>query len=135
MAAESETSFASLLSGALNDIRDLFRREIALARFEVKQEISKATTALASFAAAAVVLLFGTLFILTAVARGFAMLVGWPIWAGFGIVGILLALVGAALFFAARSRLRTVNVVPRQTAETLKEDVQWLKQQTRSVRE
>jgi multidrug transporter EmrE-like cation transporter len=135
MATESETSFASLLSGALNDIRDLFRREIALARFEVKQEISKATTAIASFAAAAVVLLFGTLFILTAVARGFAMLVGWPIWAGFGIVGILLALVGAALFFSARSRLRTVNVVPRQTAETLKEDVQWLKQQTRSVRE
>ncbi len=135
MATESDTSFASLLSGALNDIRDLFRREIALARFEVKQEVSKATTAIASFAAAAVVLLFGALFILTAVARGFARLVGWPIWAGFGIVGILLALVGAALFFSARSRLRTVNVVPRQTAETLKEDVQWLKQQTRSVRE
>ena len=33
---------------------------------------------------------------------------------------------------AQRRGLRTVNVVPRQTAETLKEDVQWLKTQTRS---
>jgi multidrug transporter EmrE-like cation transporter len=135
MAPEPESSFASLVSSALNDVRELFRQEISLAKYEVREELSKATTAIVAYAAAAIVALFAVLFILTAVARGFAMLVNWPIWAGFGIVGILLALVGAALFFTARSRMKTVNVVPRQTAATIKEDVQWLKQQTRSVRE
>ncbi len=135
MAQQSENSFASLLSSALNDVRDLFRQEISLAKFEAREEISHATSSAAVLAASAVVLLFAVLFLLTALARGFAVLVGWGIWAGFLVVGILLAIVGAALFVWGRSRLLTVNVVPPRTAETLKEDVQWLKQQTKSARE
>ncbi len=135
MAQQSDNSFASLLSSALNDVRELFRQEISLAKFEVREEIRRATSGAAVLGAAAVVLLFAALFLLTALARGFAVLVGWGIWAGFLAVGILLAIVGIALFFSGRARLRTVNVVPPQTAETIKEDVQWLKQQTKSVRE
>ncbi len=135
MAQQSDNSFSSLLSSALNDVRDLFRQEISLAKFEVRDEISRATSGAAVLGAAAVVLLFAVLFLLTAFARGFAVLVGWDIWAGFLAVGVLLAIVGAVLFLSGRRRLRTVNIVPPQTAETLKEDVEWLKQQTKSVRE
>lgn len=134
MPRESEASFSSLLSGALNDVRDLFRQEISLAKFEVREEIRHATSAGIMFGVAAVTLLFGVFFLLFAVARAFADVVGWPVWAGFLVVGLLLAIVGAAALFSARARLRRVHVVPQQTAETLKEDVQWLKRQTRSVR-
>ena len=135
MAQDQTESFSALLSGALNDVRDLFRQEIALARFEVRQEVRKAVAALIALASGAIVLVFAALFVLTGVARGFAQLVNWPLWAGFFIVGGVLALVGSALVAAARNRMRTINVVPPQTTETVKEDLEWLKQQTRSVRE
>jgi hypothetical protein len=135
MPHESDTSFAALLSSALSDVRELFRQEISLARYEVREEIGRAASAGVALGAASVVLLFAALFLLVALALGFAVLVGWDSWAGFLAVGIALAITGAALFFSARSRLRAVKVVPPQTARTIKEDVEWLKQQTRSVRE
>jgi hypothetical protein len=135
MAQDQSESFSALLSGALNDVRDLFRQEIALARYEVRQEIAKAVSAVIALSAGAIVLVFAALFVLTGVARGFARLVNWPLWAGFFIVGGVLAMVGIALLLAARSRMQKVNVVPPQTAQTVKEDVEWLKRQTRSVRE
>ncbi len=135
MPQESETSFASLLSSALNDVRDLFRQEISLARYEVKEEIGRASSAGIALGASVLVLLFAALFLLTALSTGIAVLIGWQAWAGFLVVGIALAIIGAALYFSGRGRLRRVNVVPPQTTQTIKEDVQWLKQQTRSVRE
>ncbi len=135
MAQDQSESFSTLLSGALNDVRDLFRQEIALARYEVRQEVSKAVSAVIALAAGAVVVLFAALFILTGVARGFARLVNWPLWAGFFVVGGVLAIIGIGLLLAARSRMAKVNVVPPKTAETVKEDVEWLKRQTKSVRE
>jgi uncharacterized membrane protein HdeD (DUF308 family) len=135
MAQDQSESFSTLISGALNDVRELFRQEIALAKYEVRQEIRKAVAALIALAAGAVVLLFAALFVLTGVARGFASLVNWPLWAGFFIVGGVLAIVGIVLLVSARSRIRTLNVVPPQTTQTVKEDVEWLKRQTKSVRE
>jgi uncharacterized membrane protein HdeD (DUF308 family) len=135
MAHDQSDSFSALLNGALNDVRDLFRQEIALAKYEVRQEISKAVAAIVALAAGAILLLFASLFLLTGVARGFARLVNWPLWAGFFVVGGVLAIIGVVLLLAARSRMRKVNVVPPQTTETVKEDVEWLKRQTRSVRE
>ncbi len=134
MAQEQSETFSALLSGALNDVRELFRQEVALARYEVRQEISKAVSAVIALAAGAIVLFFAALFVLTGVARGFGRLVNWPLWAGFFVLGGVLAIVGIALLLAGRSRVTRVNLVPPQTAETVKEDVEWLKRQTKSAR-
>ncbi len=135
MAEQTENSFANLLSGALNDARDLLRQEIALARFEIREEISRAVSATIALAAGAVVLLVAALFVLTGCARGFARLVHWPIWAGFFVVGGVLLVIGLVAVMIGASRMKQLRAVPPQTAETIKEDVQWLKQQTKSVRE
>ena len=131
MADEREReSFASLLSGAINDIRELFRQEVSLARVEIREEMANAKAAVIKISVAAVALLFGTLFLLTALARGLAVLFDMPIWAGFGIVGGLLAIIGGVLLAVAWPNLRAVGPVPERTVRTLKENVEWVKRQT-----
>jgi hypothetical protein len=51
---------------------------------------------------------------------------GLPLYASFGIVGFILAVVGGILFYGGRKEASKVNVVPPQTAETMRENVQWM---------
>ena len=122
-------SLSSLVGGIVNDVRELFRQEIALARAEVRGEIANAKTAAIKVGVAAFALLISALFILIAVAYALADVLRVPIWAGFAIVGVLLGIVGGVAILAARSNLREVGPVPERTVRTLKENAQWLKRQ------
>jgi hypothetical protein len=53
-----------------------------------------------------------------------------PEWGWFGIVGGLLAIGGGLLIAVGRAAATQIHVVPPQTAETIKENVQWMKNQT-----
>jgi hypothetical protein len=133
MASEREmdqSSFASLLGGAISDIRELFRQEVNLARVEIRQEVANAKAAAIKIGIAAVALLMGTLLLLTALARGVSDLFDWPVWAGHALVGALLAVVGGALFAMARPNLKAVGPVPARTMRTMKENVEWVKRET-----
>jgi len=126
MAHETEASMGTLVRGALDDVRELFREEIALARAELRAEVSKATTAAGGFGAAAAALYFAGLFILTALALGIATLFGWPAWTGFALVGVVLAIAGAVLFMSARKTMREVRGMPR-TVESVQRTVETVK--------
>ena len=123
MAYESDASMATLVKGVVEDVRELFREEMALARAELRHEISKATSALKGFGAAAVLLWFGSMFILTAIALGVADLLNWPAWAGFAALGVLLAIFGGVVALGARRIMTDVQPMPR-TVETVKETFQ-----------
>jgi hypothetical protein len=47
----------------------------------------------------------------------------------FAIIGILYALAAGLLAVTAKKQAQSINPVPQQTVETLKEDVQWAKAQ------
>lgn len=131
MASEQNpTSFASLLSDVLNDIRDLFRQEVNLAKVEIKQEIANAKAAAIKIGIAAVAMLLAAVFLLTALSRGISDLAHIPVWAGFAIVGALLGIVGGVLLAAARSNVAAAGPIPRRTVRTMKENVEWVKRET-----
>ncbi len=131
MADERNTqSFAQLLSGALNDIRDIFRHEVSLAKVEVRKEIENAKAAAIKVGIAAMALLLSAVFLLTALSRGLAVLLGIHIWAGFAIVGVLLGIIGGALMAMARSNIKAAGPVPQRTVQTMKENVEWVKRET-----
>jgi Flp pilus assembly protein TadB len=123
MAYETEASMSTLLRGALDDVRELFREEVALARAELNAEVSKAASAASGFGAAAAALGCAGVFLLTALALGIATAFQWPAWTGFAIVGVVLAIAGAIIFMSARRRLREMRGLPR-TVETVKETFQ-----------
>jgi hypothetical protein len=126
MQDHSETSIPELLRGILNDLRELLREEMALARAEIRDELSKFMFAGASLAAGAATAAVGGLFLLIAVARGLAVMLNWPLWAGFGLVGLVLAVTGAVLLTSGRRQLRQVNPAPARTIENVKENIEWI---------
>ena len=123
-----QTSIGDIIGNISNDLSQLFRQEVELAKAELKQEATKAGKAGGMLGAAA---LAGYLVVLLLTfALVFALGEVIPLgWAAF-IVGLVWAAVGAVLYVNGRKKLKTVDPVPRRTAETLKEDARWLKNPT-----
>jgi putative superfamily III holin-X len=121
MALETDQSITSLVRGVLDDARELIREEVALAKAEARVEISRLTSAVTEFGAAAVAGWFALMFVLCAVALGIAAALQWPAWSGFAIVGVLLGIVAAAMYVTARAAARRVEPMPR-TVESVKEN-------------
>jgi uncharacterized membrane protein YqjE len=119
-------SIGGLLRGILTDVRELVREELTLARIEMREQANRARLAIAILAAAAVALALGVIFLLIAVANGIADAFEWPVWAGYLVVALLLAIGGAIGLTAGRQRLRNVQPLPQETVATLKENSQWI---------
>jgi hypothetical protein len=124
----SESSIGELIGNISDDLSQLFRQEVDLAKAELKQEAAKAGKAAgllggAGFAGylAVVLLSFAAVFGLANV-----MDAGWAAL----IIAVVWGIIGAALYFNGRTKLKTVDPMPRRTVDTLKEDAQWLKNPT-----
>ena len=87
---------------------------MALARVEIREQAGRARAAALSFGLAAAALLFGVAFLLIAIATAIADKLGWPLWAGFLIVAVLLSLAGFVSLASGRRQLRTFHAVPRK---------------------
>ena len=129
---ERDTSMAQLLSGIVGDAQELVRQEIALARQEIREEIGSAKDAGIQLAIAGAVLAIGGLLLVLTLAQGLADLLNWPIWAGYGVVGAVLAVVGYFLLSSAQKQIKEISPVPPKTVETIKENVEWIKDRTTS---
>ena len=121
-------SIGELIGNISNDLSQLFRQEVELATAELKEEAAKAGKAGGMLGGAAFAGYLAVLLLSLALVWGLenVMDTGWAAL----IVGLLWAIVGAVLFVSGRKKLKTVDPVPRRTAETLKEDAQWLKNPT-----
>jgi hypothetical protein len=117
----SDTPVSGLVRGALDDVRELFREELALARAELRGEMSKVMSSAVQFGAGGATLWFAAMFLLVTVALGLSALLAWPAWAGFGIVALILGIAGAILLMSGRKAIRDVRPLPR-TVQTVKEN-------------
>jgi hypothetical protein len=120
-------SFTDSLKHVIDDVRELFREEMALARAELRHEMSSFSTAAIQLVGGAVAGGFAAGFLLLALAQAFAATVGWPIWAGYLMMAVVLGAISAGVIWAGRNRIRSTPAVPRQTVETLKETKEWMK--------
>jgi hypothetical protein len=123
-----ETSVGQLISNISDDLSQLFRQELDLAKVEIRQEASKAGRAGGMLGGAGVAgfLMLLLLSLAAAYGLGNVMDLGWAAL----IVAVFWGIVAAVLYVSGRNRLRKVSPMPRQTVETLKEDAQWLKHPT-----
>lgn len=131
---ERDASVSTLISGIVGDAQELVRKEIALARQEIREEISTAKDAGTKLAIAGLVLAIGGLLLVLTLAQALADLLNQPTWVGYGIVGLVLAIAGYILFSSAQKRLKEIHPVPEKTVETMKENVEWIKDRTTSDR-
>lgn len=128
-AGPGEPSLADLLGNLMTDAQTLVRKEIELARAELSGEIDKAKQAGIALGAGAAVAAVGALLLVIMVVQ---VLIAWGLapWLAYLIVGGLLTAVGALALMAGLRRAQSVDPLPRETIDTVREDVQWLKEQS-----
>jgi putative superfamily III holin-X len=127
--AKPEQSLGELLSDLTREITTLVRQEAALAKAEMSQKAARVGKELGFLAAGGAVAYAGLLAILAAL---IVMLDGiMPLWASALLVGLMVGAIGVCLVWTGLNALKREDLAPRQTIETLKEDAQWAREQTR----
>jgi uncharacterized membrane protein YqjE len=124
-----ERPFSEIVSDIIGHAQEIVRSEVRLAKTEIKEETAKAARASTMLAAGAVVGLFALGFLLWTVVYALALVL--PLWASVLIVAVVLAIVAAALASAGWTKIHQVSPQPEKTTREVKEDVQWVKQQTK----
>ena len=125
--AEEQRSLADVVRSVVDGVVALFRKEVELAKIELGEAMSARAKGLGMMVVAGVFALFALGFGAAAGAAGLALVL--PTWAALLIVMAVFVLLGGVLIMAGRSALRSTDVKPTRTQETIKEDVAWAKQQ------
>ena len=124
---------APLVAGIIDDVQELLKQNLALFKVEVTQDLKKTRDSFAALGVGVGLMAVGglhlTLMLVYLLWWAFAPTTrteGLPLWACFGIVGGLFAGVGLALFLRGKKKLESFNPLPDESAEALKENVQWI---------
>ena len=124
-----ERSIGELFGELSQDMALLVRQEAQLAKTEMQTKLSKVTGDLISLAAGGVVALVGGLAITATVILLLIDPIGLKPWLAALIVGVLLGIVGWVMLQRGLKDLKRTDPTPRRTVETIKDDIQWAKEQ------
>ena len=128
-ALREDRSIGELFGQLSQDMTLLFRQEVQLARAELSEKISQVTSNLVSVVAGGFVAYVGALALVAALILGLQDLAEISPWVSALIVGAMFAVAGYVMLNRGLKELKRVDLAPRRTVETLKDDVQWAKEQ------
>jgi len=123
-----EPSLGELLSDLSQDLTELVRQEAQLARTELHEKLSRITVDLASLAAGGVVAALGGLAFTAAIILFLVHPVGLSPWLAALVVAVVLGLAGFLMLRRGIIDLKRTDPAPRRTLETIKDDIQWVKE-------
>ena len=123
-------SIGAILGGLLSDLQGMVRGEIALARAEVKEDVSTIGKAIGALAAAAIFGLTGFIFLM--LGATYVLNIWMRMWIAAAVVGAVLVVIALILGMSGKSKLSASNLKPDQTIDSVKETREWAKQQISS---
>jgi len=115
-----------LVSGILQDVQQLVKQQVALVRAEVKADFHRTMQAAALLAVGALALVPAVFLLCNMLVYLLNELAGLSLWVSYGIVGGAFALLGAVLAAVGVQRFRSINPLPDQSVEEIKENVRWM---------
>ncbi|MEA2689527.1 MAG: hypothetical protein QOJ39_127 [Candidatus Eremiobacteraeota bacterium] len=129
---EADRPIGELLRELGDEISTLVRQEIALAKVEIAEK-SKPAIASAGMFGATALLGLGAFGALTAFLIAGIAALGLPVWASALIVTVVYGAVAGVLALTGKKKLQeAAPLVPEQTAQTVKEDIEWAKTRAKS---
>lgn len=125
---------AGLLRGIINDIGDLFSKQIKFARKEIEADLTKTRRAAAILGLGSGIAFLGAIllslmlvYLLHAVSNpAVETTERFPLWACFGIVSAVFLVIGSGIAYAGCQLFASFNPLPDQTAQQVKENVGWI---------
>lgn len=123
----NQKSLGELFAELGREAGELVRAEIALARVELTDRASRVARDAGALIAGGLVAYAGFLVLLGAIVL---ILANWlPLWASALIVAVVVLAAGGLLVQRGLADLKRANLAPTRTIRTLKQDVEWLKEQ------
>jgi polyferredoxin len=121
----SEPSLASLATGIINDVQELFKHQLNLLKHEFQASLRASVEASASLLiGAAILLVSGIMF-----SFGLVYLLHWATgleyFACFLIMGGVLVIPGAGLVYTGTRSIKSVETVAEEATQTIKENLEW----------
>ena len=133
MATETDRSIGTIIKGLMENISTLFRSEIALLKWELKDTLAKVGTGAGLFAGAAFVALFGLAFLFVTIMLVLVRL-GVPAWLSALIVTIVLFATAGVLAIIGKKKFAQAQFVPKESVEQIKSDIETIKSDIARVR-
>lgn len=132
---QKERSLGELFSELSQETSTLVRQEVALAQVELTQKATRIGTQVGYLVVGGAVAYAAMLVIVAALVVALAQLItlafDWnflnSLWIVSLIVGLIIAGISYALVTKALETLKNMDLTPKQTVETIKEDVKWIK--------
>ncbi|RPJ50264.1 MAG: phage holin family protein [Acidobacteria bacterium] len=118
-----------ILQDIFNNVQEIIRSEMRLARTEIGEETNKAVRAFAILGSGLILAMYAVGFLLLSAVYALAAVL--PDWLGPLLVGLVVAVIATALIVIGRNRVKTISPVPQKTIASVKEDAQWVKDQTK----
>jgi uncharacterized membrane protein YqjE len=127
--AAGDRSLSDVLQDIIRNVQEIVRSEVRLAKTEIREEAVKAKSSMLLLGVGGVTALFAMLFLLVTIVYALALVM--PSWAAALIVGTVLAVVASVVLMAGMKRFKQIHPTPERTVETIKENVEWVKQRTK----
>lgn len=128
--SKEERSLGELFGDLARDTATLVSQEVALAKTEMTTKATRVGKDIGFLAVGGMIAYAGLLAIIAGVILLLATYV-MPLWVSALIVGLVVAVIGYVLVQRGLTALKSEDLTPRQTIESLKEDTQWAKEQVR----
>lgn len=123
----NQKSIGELFADLGRDVGDLLRAELALARVELTDRASRIGKDAGMLAAGGLIAYAGFLVLLGAIAL---ILANWlPLWLSALIVAVVVLAAGGLLVQRGLADLKRAELAPTRTMATLRDDVEWVKEQ------
>lgn len=123
-----DRSLGEIVSDVTADLSKLMRQELELAKTELKEEATKAASGAGMLGGAGLAGYFVLLFL--SFTGLYALAEAMSPWLAALIVTVVWLVIALVLAMVGRKKLKEANPALPTTQKTLKEDVQWAKQQT-----
>jgi len=124
-----ERSVSDVVQDILRNLQEMVRSEIRLAKVEVRGEVKRAASSGAWLAAGGVAAAGAWIFLMWTVV--YALSIIMPMWAATLIVALVMAGAAWVLIVSGLRRAARINPIPERTVESIKENLEWMKQPTR----
>ncbi len=126
-------SLFSLARELLNDAAKLVRQEIALARVEVTENLSRFATHAGQSAAGGIVAILGVLVLVEFIAIGLGVLLGGRYWLSTLIVAVVLIGGGVGLAYLGAKRMAAAPIAPTGSIDRARETQRWIGEEVAEI--
>jgi uncharacterized membrane protein YqjE len=123
-----DRSMADVVKDIIGNVQDMIRSEVRLAKAELREETTRTLGGAKMLGVAAGLGFFAGAFLLTGIALLLALVM--PAWMATLLMAVVLGAPAAILFAKGRSQLTVPT--PTKTIDNVKENVEWMKNQTKS---